>query len=964
VRAIRRFTIRPALPEPLASLRGLMLNLRWSWHPETLELFEAIDPAGWERAAQEPAALLAEVPPERLATLAEDRRFLRRLSDAVDDLREYNSGPRWYQTAPELDGAPAGVAYFSPEYGITAALPQYSGGLGILAGDHLKASSDLGVPLIGVGLLYRHGYFNQSLSAEGWQAERYPASDPNGLPLTLLREGLGAGGQDGRGDEGGEQGAPVRVTVALADAGAMAAQVWIAQIGRVPLLLLDSYVEENDPVLREVTDRLYGGGSEHRLRQELLLGIGGVRAVRAFCAITSHPEPQVFHTNEGHAGFLGLERIREYMGQGLTFDEALQMCRAGTVFTTHTPVPAGIDRFSRELVAHQFSSVTDPALPSDRVLALGAETFPGGDPEVFNMAVMGMRLAQRVNGVSTLHGQVSRQMFTGLWPGFDTTEVPIGSVTNGVHGPSWVAAEIMGLGHAGAQTPELAEDGPVWEQAAADPAGIFRVRRLLRARLVQETRRRLRASWLQRGASEAELTWIEDVLDENVLTIGFARRVPSYKRLTMMLHDRDRITALLLDPERPVQIVIAGKAHPADDGGKLMIQQMVRFADDPRVRHRIVFLPDYDMALARTLVQGCDVWLNNPLRPLEACGTSGMKAALNGALNLSILDGWWDEWFDGGNGWAIPSADRVDDPARRDELEASALYDLLGQSVAPLFYDRGPDGLPRRWLEMVAHTLRTLGPRAQATRMVREYVTELYLPAARSSQVLALGADRQAGVEALAQQPRAATLVAAEVSGHFGQVGERGPGQIIHRFLPGRGQIRQPVFARTQAECRCQDGVELGKRADVAVRHVAYRAGRRLIAGGGRLWHGTSVSYLPLVRSWHQPVMREYRLAGGHDCLVDRISGVVAVLEPLIPGWCLLGHELRRCGPGAPRDVVAPALRRRDRGIKGPPGRLGQQVRPGSRDHLDNFVAAAPGDRWSAPGWRAGPSSACRSHAG
>ncbi len=458
----------------------------------------------------------------------------------------------------------------------------------------------------------------------------------------------------------------------------------------------------------------------------------------------------MFHTNEGHAGFLGLERIREYMGQGLTFDEALQMCRAGTVFTTHTPVPAGIDRFSRELVAHQFSSVTDPALPSDRVLALGAETFPGGDPEVFNMAVMGMRLAQRVNGVSTLHGQVSRQMFTGLWPGFDTTEVPIGSVTNGVHGPSWVAAEIMGLGHAGAQTPELAEDGPVWEQAAADPAGIFRVRRLLRARLVQETRRRLRASWLQRGASEAELTWIEDVLDENVLTIGFARRVPSYKRLTMMLHDRDRITALLLDPERPVQIVIAGKAHPADDGGKLMIQQMVRFADDPRVRHRIVFLPDYDMALARTLVQGCDVWLNNPLRPLEACGTSGMKAALNGALNLSILDGWWDEWFDGGNGWAIPSADRVDDPARRDELEASALYDLLGQSVAPLFYDRGPDGLPRRWLEMVAHTLRTLGPRAQATRMVREYVTELYLPAARSSQVLALGGPGFGGARQLA----------------------------------------------------------------------------------------------------------------------------------------------------------------------------------------------------------------------
>jgi glycogen phosphorylase len=721
VRAIRRFTIRPLLPEPLAPLRGLMLNLRWSWHPEMLDLFAAIDPDGWERVGRDPVPLLAEVPPERLASLAADRRFLRRLGDAVDELREYVTRPRWYQNDPALAGAPAGVAYFSPEFGITAALPQYSGGLGILAGDHLKAGSDLGVPLVGVGLLYRHGYFTQSLSPEGWQTERYPASDPNGLPLTLLRDG---------------QGSPVRITVALGDGAPLAAQVWIAQIGRVPLLLLDSYVEENDAALREVTDRLYGGGSEHRLRQELLLGIGGVRAVRAFCAITSYPEPEVFHTNEGHAGFLGLERIREYVGQGLTFDEALEMCRAGTVFTTHTPVPAGIDRFSRDLVASQVDAATGSALPTDRALALGAETYSGGDPGVFNMAVMGMRLAQRVNGVSTLHGEVSREMFTGLWPGFDTAEVPIGSVTNGVHGPTWLAGEVIGLAQTG-QSQDLAEDDAIWERAAADPAAIFAVRGQLRARLVRQTRQRLRASWIQRGASEAELTWIEDVLDEGVLTIGFARRVPSYKRLTMMLHDPERFTALLLDPERPVQIVIAGKAHPADDGGKLMIQQMVRFADDPRVRHRIVFLPDYDMALARAMVQGCDVWLNNPLRPLEACGTSGMKAALNGALNLSILDGWWDEWFDGHNGWAIPSADGVADPERRDELEAAALYDLLGQSVAPLFYDRDADGLPRRWLEMVAHTLRTLGPRAQATRMVREYVTSMYLPAARSSRALA-----------------------------------------------------------------------------------------------------------------------------------------------------------------------------------------------------------------------------------
>ncbi len=751
MRAIRRFTINPVLPEQLAPLRGLMLNLRWSWHNDTREVFAAIDQEAWERADGDPVALLAQVPQERLARLAADRKFLRRLSDAADDLRDYLTGPRWYQLGGPGgpgEGAPAAVAYFSPEYGITAALPQYSGGLGILAGDHLKAASDLGVPLIGVGLLYRHGYFTQSLSAEGWQVERYPAGDPNGLPLTLLRD---------------DTGAPARVWVALADGAALAAQIWIAQVGRVPLLLLDSYVEENEPSLREVTDRLYGGGSEHRLSQEMLLGVGGVRAVRAYCAATGHPEPDVFHTNEGHAGFLGLERIREYIERGLSFDEALEMCRAGTVFTTHTPVPAGIDRFPADLVRAQFSDqAASAALPIDRVLALGAETFPGGDPAVFNMAVMGMRLAQRVNGVSMLHGQVSREMFTGLWPGFDSADVPIGSVTNGVHAPTWVAPEILSLtqGGAGAAGADLADDAEAWARAAADPARIWEIRRLLRARLVTQARQRLRTSWRQRGASDAELIWIDSVLDENILTIGFARRVPSYKRLTLMLHDPERLTKLLLDPQHPVQIVIAGKAHPADEGGKLLIQQMVRFADDPRVRQRIVFLPDYDMAMARSLVQGCDIWLNNPLRPLEACGTSGMKAALNGGLNLSVLDGWWDEWFDGADGWAIPSADGVTDPARRDELEAAALYDLLDKSVAPLFYDGAtgngaggngpaagavPGAAPGRWLEMVAHTLRVLGPKAQATRMVREYVTGLYTPAARSSAALAVPAPAGQG---------------------------------------------------------------------------------------------------------------------------------------------------------------------------------------------------------------------------
>jgi starch phosphorylase len=565
------------------------------------------------------------------------------------------------------------------------------------------------VPLIGVGLLYRHGYFTQSLSADGWQAERYPSDDPNGLPLELLRDASGA---------------PVRVKVGLTAGRELAAQIWVAQVGRVPLLLLDSYVEENEADLHEVTDRLYGGGSDHRLRQELLLGVGGVRAVRAFCALRGHPSPEVFHTNEGHAGFLGLERIREYVEQGLSFDAALEVCRAGTVFTTHTPVPAGIDRFERSLISEHFSD--DPLLPTGRVLALGAETYPGGDPEVFNMAVMGMRLAQRVNGVSLLHGQVSREMFAGLWPGFDTREVPIGSVTNGVHTPTWVAPEITALAEGD------------WERAADAPADeLFQTRRLLRGRLVAETRRRLRASWRQRGASDAELTWIDDVLDENVLTIGFARRVPSYKRLTLMLNDPATLSQLLNDPLQPVQIVVAGKAHPADEGGKGLIQQMVQYTDSPDVRRRIVFLPDYDMDMAHALVQGCDVWLNNPLRPLEACGTSGMKAALNGGLNVSVRDGWWDEWYDGGNGWEIPSADGVADHTRRDALEATALYELLSKSVAPLFYDRDADGVPQGWVERIRHTFRSLGPKVQAERMVREYVTALYVPAAAASRDLA-----------------------------------------------------------------------------------------------------------------------------------------------------------------------------------------------------------------------------------
>ncbi|MFE2571750.1 alpha-glucan family phosphorylase [Streptomyces mirabilis] len=754
MKAIRRFTVRPVLPDALHPLSDLARNLRWSWHAETRDLFQSVDPERWTASDGDPVRMLGSVPPHRLAELAEDRRFLRRLAAVADDLRDYVTGERWYQTQTQIPDLPAAIAYFSPEFGITAALPQYSGGLGILAGDHLKAASDLGVPLIGVGLLYRHGYFRQSLSRDGWQQEHYPVLDPNELPLVPLRE---------------SDGTPAQVTLALPGARALRARIWLAQVGRVPLLMLDSDVEENDLGERGVTDRLYGGGSEHRLLQEMLLGIGGVRAVRTYCRLTGHAQPEVFHTNEGHAGFLGLERIAELAdghdgdgggdghdgNGGLDFEAALESVRAGTVFTTHTPVPAGIDRFDRELVAHHFGPDAElPRIDVERILGLGMETYPGGEPNLFNMAVMGLRLGQRANGVSLLHGHVSREMFSGLWPGFDPDEVPITSVTNGVHAPTWVAPEVFRLGarQIGAQRTEdaMTVGGSDRWDAVADIADqeIWDLRRVLREQLVLEVRERLQASWRQRGAGTAELGWIDGVLDPDVLTIGFARRVPSYKRLTLMLRDRDRLMDLLLHAERPIQIVVAGKAHPADDGGKRLVQELVRFADDPRVRHRIVFLPDYGMAMAQKLYPGCDIWLNNPLRPLEACGTSGMKAALNGCLNLSVLDGWWDEWFQPDFGWAIPTADGTDggpptrsavgeDDDRRDDLEAAALYELLEQRVAPRFYERGQHGLPDRWIEMVRQTLTHLGPKVLAGRMVREYVERLYAPAARAHRALA-----------------------------------------------------------------------------------------------------------------------------------------------------------------------------------------------------------------------------------
>jgi starch phosphorylase len=724
VKAIRRFTVRTVLPEALAALDELSTNLRWSWHEPTQRLFNSVDPGLWDETGHDPIALLGAVHPERLNELAADAAFTSTANELLADLHDYLEKPRWYQG---LDDAPSSIGYFSPEFGIAAALPQYSGGLGILAGDHLKSASDLGVPIIGVGLFYRAGYFRQAISREGWQLESYPVLDPDGLPLRVLRH---------------PDGTAANVVLALPDGKALHARVWQVAVGRIRLLLLDTDIPENDDSLRTVTDRLYGGGGEHRLLQELLLGIGGVRAIKAYTDLTGTPFPEVFHTNEGHAGFLGLERVSDLIGDGLGFADALQVVRAGTVFTTHTPVPAGIDRFDIEAIRKYFSTDLLPGVAVDDVVNLGEENYEGGDPEKFNMAVMGLRLAQRANGVSLLHGEVSRGMFGELWPGFDADDVPITSVTNGVHAPTWTDPRMLDLAREKLGTADTSVAD--WASPSVSDADLWAVRGSMRDQLVQDARRRVSEAWQEQNPGVGDPAWFSELLDPGVLTIGFARRVPTYKRLTLMLHDQDRLRALLLHPERPIQLVIAGKSHPADDEGKRLIQRLVEFSQEPEVRKRIVFLPNYDIGMAKLLYPGTDVWLNNPLRPLEACGTSGMKAALNGSLNLSILDGWWAEFYDEENGWAIPSADSAGDGAERDKLEADSMYDLIEHQVAPRFYDRGADGVPTRWVASIRHTLSTLSPALSADRMVKEYVERLYIPAAAAEKTISADAYRPA----------------------------------------------------------------------------------------------------------------------------------------------------------------------------------------------------------------------------
>jgi starch phosphorylase len=714
MKALRSFTVRPHIPPELAALDDLAMNLRWSWDSQTRDLFRWVDPDGWDATRHDPMRLLGLVPAERLEALAADEGFRRYLADARDELNRYLGGERWFQDRAkgddDSDPTPLRhVAYFSPEFGIAEALPQYSGGLGVLAGDHLKASSDLGLPLVGIGLFYRHGYFRQALNSDGWQQEAYPDLDPYAMAISEC---------DG-----------VRVRLDLAGS-PLVARIWRADVGRIQLFLLDTDIDENAPEQRGITDRLYGGDVEHRLRQEILLGIGGVRALEALGI-----ETQVFHTNEGHAGFLGLERIRRVMADhGLTLAEAVEAVRAGNVFTTHTPVPAGIDQFPRPLMEQYFSSwAIDCGVTMDDLMALGHR--PNDDADApFNMAVMGLHLAARSNAVSKLHGEVSRSMFGDLWPDAPPEEVPITSVTNGVHAATWTSAEMADLFNRHVLPAWGQADAERWAHVAdVSDDELWRVRAQGRERMIAFVRARLKDAARRRGASSSDADRYDTVLDPRALTIGFARRFATYKRATMLLSQPDRLRALLSSPDRPIQFVFAGKAHPADEQGKEMIRQLEAFTSDPEVGHRFVFVDDYDISVARALYQGADVWLNTPRRPQEACGTSGMKAALNGALNCSILDGWWDEWFTGDNGWAISSAERLDDLPRRDELEANSLFDLLEHQIVPLFYNRGVGRVPRGWTSRIKSSLASLGPLVTATRMVGDYVAELYEPAARDT---------------------------------------------------------------------------------------------------------------------------------------------------------------------------------------------------------------------------------------
>ncbi len=716
MKPIRSFSVIPSLPARIEALREIAYNVRWAWNHQAIELFRRLDRDLWEATNHNPVAMLGLIEQERLEAAAADDAFVAHADRVADEFERYQAAELTWFTKNHPGSKPL-IAYFSAEFGLTECLSIFAGGLGMLAGDHLKSASDLGVPLTAVGLLYQQGYFRQYLSQSGWQQESYEDNDFHNLPVSLA---VSASGK------------PVIIAVPYPGHDVYA-QVWRVQAGRVPLYLLDTNIPANARAEdRDITDQLYGGDREMRIRQEILLGIGGYRALEALGLA-----PTVYHMNEGHAAFVALEHVRRLMEtRRLSFHEACELASAALVFTTHTPVEAGHDYFSPDLMGRYFGDYVRAAgVGWDEFMALGRRGPQ--DQGDFCMTILALRLASFRNGVSKLHGHVSRKMWQTLWPGVPVDEIPIRHVTNGVHFKSWTSAEINQLydRYLGPHWREEPANSELWRRAYSIPAEeLWRTHERRRERLVAWARQRVRKQRIRRSAPAAEIEAADEILDPEALTIGFARRFATYKRATLLLRDIDRLKRILTDPARPVQIIFAGKAHPQDSAGKELIRQIAALSRQAEFGRRLVFLEDYDMAVARYLVQGVDVWLNNPRRPQEASGTSGMKAAANGALNLSTLDGWWDEvWRDparvDGIGWAIGKGEDYDNADYQDQVEGDSLYDLLERDVVPTFYERGADRLPRRWIARMKDSIATLCRFVNTHRMVSDYTRQFYLRA-------------------------------------------------------------------------------------------------------------------------------------------------------------------------------------------------------------------------------------------
>ncbi|MBF0171248.1 MAG: alpha-glucan family phosphorylase, partial [Nitrospinae bacterium] len=724
MRKITAYQIHPSLPERLKPLSGLANNLWWAWHPDAVSLWSRLDPKLWVETNQNPLKLLGSISQTRLEELAEDDGFTTHMDRVLYGLTEYMESAFWFQKAHQTKVGDIRIAYFSAEFGITECLPIYSGGLGILAGDHLKSASDLGLPLVGVGLLYQQGYFQQYLNPDGWQQEFYPENDFYNMPVFL---------------ETDENGAEIRIQVSYPGR-KVTARIWRAQVGRTPLFLLDTNVPENNEHDKTITYQLYGGDHRMRVEQEVLLGMGGVKALKALGIETT-----VFHMNEGHSAFLALERIRDLVrDRQMTFEEAREEVIASSVFTTHTPVPAGNDMFGAPLVMEYFAEYCRELRLAERhFLGLGRQN-PSDDTEPFCMTVLAIRMASFCNGVSELHSEVSKEMWSEIYKGLDRRDVPIRAITNGVHIRSWLSEDMWTLfdRYLGGQWVHEPANDSVWRRVADIPdAELWRTHERRRERLVGFARTRLRQQMIKRGSSVKETAVADEVLRPDALTIGFARRFATYKRATLVFADLERLKKIVSDRDRPVQLIFAGKAHPKDNEGKTLIKNIIHWIREEGLRDKIVFLENYDINVARYMVQGVDVWLNTPRRPMEASGTSGMKASANGALNFSVLDGWWCEGYAADAGWAIGKGEDYEDHVEQDQVESRALYDLLEKEIVPLYYDRGKDDMPRGWIKMMKASLSKLNLFFNTNRMVRNYTTYFYLPCANRVRQM-VGEDR------------------------------------------------------------------------------------------------------------------------------------------------------------------------------------------------------------------------------